>query len=257
MKKILTLLLAGASSIAFAQSTATNFTATDCSGNSHTLFTELDAGKVVVLCWVMPCTSCISGASTDASTVQSMSNPNVAFYLVDDAGNTSCSTLNSWASTNGITTSAVFGNSGNAINMSNYGSTGMPKTVILGGGNCRQVFFNYNGTPSSSAVQAAINSALSPCTGIIENTKLNLALNIFPNPAATTAKINYTLIKSAEIKIEVMNQLGEKINSVSPGNQPAGKQEYPLNVESLSAGIYFVKVISGEAIQTAKLVIAR
>jgi hypothetical protein len=39
--------------------TAADFTANDCNGTSHHLFAELNAGKVVVVAFVMPCTDCI------------------------------------------------------------------------------------------------------------------------------------------------------------------------------------------------------
>src|ERR1043166_358895 len=115
MKKIFTLLFSGASLLSMAQ-TATNFTANDCASTNHMLFTELDAGKVIVICWVMPCGNCITSASTDETTVQSFASSNpgrVKFYIVDDSGNSSCSTLTSWESTNGITADATFSNSGN------------------------------------------------------------------------------------------------------------------------------------------------
>ena len=43
-------------SFTFAQ-TATDFTANDCAGTSHHLFAELDAGKIIVAAFVMPCGS--------------------------------------------------------------------------------------------------------------------------------------------------------------------------------------------------------
>lgn len=257
MKK--TLLIAFSVFIArfgFAQ-TAVDFTATDCNSTSHTLFTELNAGKVIVITWVMPCNACIAGASTASSTVQNMGNPNVVFYLVDDYGNSTCSTLNSWKTTYSITANAVFDNSGNVIKMADYGPTGMPKTIVLGGNTCHSVFFNYNGTPSSSALQTAINNALTPCTGVIENNAVSMGLNVFPNPVSSTATVNYTLTKSTVVTVEVMNELGEKINVISLGNQSAGKQEYKFNLESLSAGVYFVKLSAGEASETIKLTVTK
>ena len=254
MKRTLLLAIAGlVSSFSFAQ-TATDFTATDCNSTSHNLFTELNAGKVVVMTWVMPCSACIGGASTASSTVLGYANPNVVFYLVDDAGNSSCSTLNSWASTNSITTNATFSNAGNLINMSDYGTSGMPKTVVLGG-TSHTVFFNYNGTPSTSALQTAINNALA--TGIIEPNKVKMGLNVFPNPVSSATTVNYTLTKSVDVTIEVVNQLGEKMSVTKLGNQSAGKQEYKLNLESLSAGIYFVKLSAGEASETTKLTVTK
>ena len=46
--------------LAVAQSVATNFTVEDCDGEMYDLFQELDAGKVVVITWIMPCAPCIS-----------------------------------------------------------------------------------------------------------------------------------------------------------------------------------------------------
>ena len=251
-KTLLTLIIALSLSMSKSQ-TAVDFTTTDCASASHTLFTELDAGKVIVLCWVMPCGACIGSASTDATTVQGYANPNVVFYLVDDTGG-SCSTLSSWASTNGITTNAIFSNAGNVIKMTDYGSTGMPKTIVLGG-TSHSVFYNVNGTVTSGGLTTAINNALA--TGITENTTSPLQVAAFPNPSSTKTKITYSLINSSEVTIDVLNLLGEKVNSVSLGKQAAGKQEFDLNTEVLTTGSYLVKINTGELTETIKLTVAR
>src|SRR5262245_353846 len=133
-KSILLIAVLFLSVISFAQ-TATNFTCNDCSGNSHDLFSELDAGKVIVLCWVMPCGTCTSPALTSYNVVQSFqaSYPNqVYFYLIDDYANTTCTSLNSWGTSIGAppsSSSLRFSNA--AIDMTNYGATGMPKIVVV------------------------------------------------------------------------------------------------------------------------------
>jgi hypothetical protein len=53
-----------------------------------------------------------------------------------------------------------------------------------------------------------------------------------------------------------MNQLGQKVNSVSIGKQSAGKHEYQINPESLSNGVYFIRLTAGEAIETVKLTVS-
>ena len=246
MKKLLLIFSAlFTSAILQAQTTASNFNCNDCAGLSHTLFNELDSGKVIVITWVMPCSACIAGASTAATTAHgyATSNPGIVkFYLMDDYGNTICHTLGSWASTNSITADAEFSDA--TINMADYGSTGMPKTVVLGGIN-HTVFYNQSGTPSTSALQAAINSALSSNTGIIENNNIKMGLSVFPNPALNNAKIKYTLTKLAEVSIEMMNVLGKKIKTVSLGTQSVGKQEYLIDLESISNGIYFARLNAG------------
>lgn len=248
-KTLLTLLSAITASCSFA-TMATDFTANDCASNSHNLFTELAAGKVVVITWVMPCGACITGASNASNAVIAVGNPNVVFYLVDDYANTNCASLNSWASTNSITYNASFSNS--TIMMSSYGSTGMPKTVVIGPNHF--VSYNVSGAGSQTAIQTAINNSL---TGVNEEPKADLGLNLFPNPATSSTKLTYTLTKKAEVSIVVMNELGEKVNTVSLGSQSAGKQEYELNIEKLSAGVYFIKLRAGEAVETMKLTVTK
>lgn len=254
MKKTILTTLAGLTlSFGFAQ-TATNWTVNDCAGNPHTLFTELDAGKVVVLTWVMPCGACITPAVTASNTVTGMANPNVVYYLCDDYANSSCNTLSNWASSNSITANALFSN--NAIDMTDYGSTGMPKTIVLGGSS-HTVFYNVSGAVSQSALTTAINNALNAAIGITETNKSKMELSVFPNPAATNTKINYTLAAAAEVTIEVTNMLGAKVSSVSLGKQAAGKQSYDLNLATLPAGSYFVKLNAGETTEIVKITVTR
>lgn len=257
MKKSLLSLLISSAIITVSAQTATNFTTNDCTGASHTLFTELDAGKVIVMCWVMPCATCIAPASTDAATVQSFASSHpgrVKFYLLDDNGGTTCTTLNSWANTNSITADATFQNAGNAVKMTDYGTAGMPKTVVLGG-TSHTVFYNTNGSVSSTALQSAITNALNSTTGIAEQEYFS-SLNLFPNPADSRSEISYTLNASSNVKIEVYNIVGEKAATVFSGFQNAGEQSMSIDTQKLSNGIYFVKLTSGSSEKTIKLSVA-
>lgn len=255
MKKlILSSIACLAITLSFSQS-ATNWTANDCAGSPHTLFTELDAGKVVVICWVMPCGACIPAALTAANTVIGFANPKVVFYLCDDYADNSCSTIASWASSNSIVSTANFSNS--AISMSSYGTPGMPKTVVLGASS-HSVYFNQNGTITQSALQAAINSALSGGgTAIDEKKNTKIKATVFPNPIVSNAILNYSLNTSTDVSIEITNILGETVKSISIGKQSAGIQSYEINLESLSVGSYFIKLNTGESFEIVKVTITR
>lgn len=260
MKKIilsLSLLLTG--SIAIIGQTATDFTVNDCAGTSHHLFAELDAGKVIVMVWVMPCGSCIGPAKTafNASQTFQTSHPGrVLYYLVDDANNTSCTTLNSWASTNTISPDAVFKSS--AILMTDYGSPGMPKVVVLGG-NSHTVFDDEIDAFSSSTITTGITNALNAqnSVGINEKTDSNFLLNLFPNPVKNSVKVSYILNQADEVSFEVYNILGDKIKTISAGKQITGKHETQINVESLNDGIYFIQLIIGNSSEMRKFYISR
>lgn len=227
----------------FAQTTAMDFTASDCSGTSHHLFAELDAGTVVVICWPMPCAQCISPTSTAAAAVQSFASSNpgkVKFYLVDDKGDTPCSSLTSWATTNSIATDAVFDNKGEIIKMSDYGTDGMPKCVVLGG-TSHTVFYNKNNVFVLNEIKTAINNAISSA-GVIENDKAVKEFFVSPNPVKAIATVSYTLNKSTQPVIEIVNMLGEKINSFYLENQGVGKHMFNVDMQSLSEGTYFVNL---------------
>ncbi len=249
MKKIVLVVLTGLiSNFSFSQ-TATNFNCNDCSDVNHDLFTELNAGKVVVIVWVMPCGACIGPALSAYNEVQnySASHPErVLFYLADDLGNTSCSTMTGWANTNGMRAAdAIFSNA--MINMTDYGAAGMPKIVVIGGSS-HTVFYNQEGAINVTNFDNAINQAL--VTGIRENSKADFKMVVFPNPSTTnTTTVTYDLTQSIGATIDIYNTLGVRVKSIVMEKQVAGKHETPIDLESLSNGVYFIKLNVGDSSQ--------
>ncbi|MBL4594434.1 MAG: hypothetical protein JKX68_11560 [Flavobacteriales bacterium] len=137
---------------------ATDFTAIDCDGISHNLFTELDNNTIVIISWVMPCSSCIADPLEVTNAVQAYATTHpgrVKFYLVDDYANTPCNGFTVWASVYGITDCTIF--SDPSIDMNDYGVPGMPKTVVIAGSN-HQVYFNKS--ESTAGLTDAIDQAL-------------------------------------------------------------------------------------------------
>jgi hypothetical protein len=257
MKKGLLLIFAVISSLAMNAQTATNFNCNDCSGNNHDLFTELDAGKVIIMCWVMPCGACIAPASNCATIAQSYvtSHPGrVKYYLIDDSGNTTCTTLDSWANNNAIVADANFSNS--MISMTDYGVNGMPKIVVLGGGSAHTVFFNENNTFDYHELQGSVDDALA-ATGIADHNPTLSAISLFPNPARQGATVlNYTLTENADVTIDIYNTFGAKVKSVAVGNESTGKHEIALDLSAFSNGVYFISLVAGEASQAIKFIVA-
>jgi len=81
----------------------------------------------------------------------------------------------------------------------------------------------------------------------------NNQLSIFPNPSNSSVTIVYWLNVSDVITLEVYNVLGEKVSTiVSNEKQASGKHEYSFN--PAAAGIYFVKMQTGEKVYAEKLV---
>lgn len=243
--------------IAYGQTTATDFTLTDCSGNPHNLFTDLDAGKVIVISFVMPCASCIGPSVSAYNTVgnYATSNPGrVLFYLSDDNGTTPCSTLTNWASQNGMPNATVISNTALKMSQYNGNGVGMPKIVVLGGTN-HSVFYNENNGNNLHTIDAAINLALT-ATGVAESENNLENLNVFPNPVKNNATVVYSLTQPTEVSCEVFNILGEKIKTIAVEKQPAGKQKIQFDVETFTNGIYFIKINTVDASEIVKFTVA-
>jgi hypothetical protein len=258
MKALIVLLLIfSALNISNAQ-LATDFNCKDCGGTNHELFTELDAGKIVVLCWVMPCSSCLGPSLTTYNVVESYKTtyPDKVFmYLCDDYANTVCTSLNSWATGNNMANSIRFSNT--AIKMSDYGTAGMPKIVVLGS-TAHKVYYNINNSVNITDLQNAIETAISETsTEIIENQNDDFIINIFPNPSNSVSYLNVNLKTASKTEISVFNQTGQKITEIYNGELAAGKNSFEMNTSEFESGIYFVNVKYTDNYKTIKLVVTK
>ena len=227
--------------------TAVNFNANDCNSNNHILFNELDAGKVVIITWVMPCSSCIGPALSAVNEVQNLKNGNPGkffHYIADDYANTNCVSLTSWCNANSITYDAIFSNAD--IKMLDYGSNGMPKTVVLAG-TTHSVFFNENNSLNAQNFVSALNSALaiSNQVGIVEFSNYIHNISFFPNP--TKDEIEISNCKNEVISVYDITGnllLSEKIDS----------DKHRISLKLLDAGMYLIRNNSGN---TGKLIIEK
>ncbi len=245
--------------IGFCQTTATDFTANDCSGVSHHLFSELDAGKVIVASFVDPCSACIGPTATaiNAMQIYSVTNPaTVLFYLVDDYGNTPCPTLTSWAAHNLLNGYDKAFSDASFI-MSQYGLPAMPKIIVIGGPN-HHIYLNVEGAVTdSNQIQSAINAALA-ATFVPQLQNEGFNMQVYPNPAVNNISFSYTLNQTSDISIEVYNLIGSKVYSVSKEKQAPGNHDMPIAIgNNLSNGIYFIKLIAGASSNVLKFIVEK
>ena len=241
MKKIIMIITAILTTLgfAYAQTTATDFTTNDCNGISHTLFDELDNDKVIVIAWVMPCTPCATYAGYASDAVQSFatSHPGrVKYYLADDFANNTCSYLTGWAANYNITTDAVFSDA--LLNMTDYGTNGMPKVVVIGK-NTHTIYYNENDNKTTQiGVENAITLALTPLAGVDEQAENNLNLTAYPNP--TTGIINLEYNSKKPVHFDVINMLGENVFSQKTNNT----KNTTIDISNLKKGLYFLQMIT-------------
>lgn len=245
-------------SLSFTQTTATDFTINDCNGVSHHLFEELEAGKIIVIAFVMPCGGCASPSLAAYNAVQSYatSNPNtVLFYLSDDNGTTPCSTISSWGNSNGMPNATSFSNT--ALNQDQYGGGGMPKIVVLGGTN-HAVASNQNSGVTTSGIQQKIDLLLASAgTNKIKNT-IGLKAKAVPNPSMNDVNIEYSLDKTSNVQIEIFSVKGELVFQSKEINKESGNHKFEIGDDKkLENGMYVCKITSDSKSETINFVIEK
>lgn len=226
--------------------TATNFICKDCNGVEHELFAELDAGKVIVIDWVMPCGPCAGPTLTAYNIVQSYQSTHpgkVHMYVCDDFADTPCIALASWLSGIGVTNVTLFSNP--AINMMDYGSYGMPKIVIVAGP-ARQVFYNANFSINPQQFIQALEQAIiasSVSTGDLSFVDESY-LRILPNPSDGNFSLVFNSENEQKIVIEIFNSEMKPVSTGVTKIVPPGLHHIPFSYNGPS-GVYFIRIFNG------------
>ncbi len=239
---------------ALAQTTATNFNVNDCTGTSHNLFSDLDAGKVIVLVWVMPCGACVGPSLAANSVIQKFAASfpgRISLYLVDDLANTNCTTLSLWAKSNEIPITAAFSDA--TIKMTDYGTVGMPKIVALAGTG-HEIIFNQNSGVDVTLLTGAISKRL--ISGISEIPATGFNMSLYPNPlTSNTLKLKYISDSSEDVNIDIFNALGSNVKKMALSKVSNGNNEIEIDLGFLSSGVYFFRLTGGRKSGILKLIV--
>lgn len=132
----------------------------------------------------------------------------------------------------------------------------IPKVDINGPFRNEDLVFSLGNITISKEDQLFKDSILT-----IQSTKIpndySLGQN-FPNPFNLHTVINFSLPKESNVSLKIYNALGKLVHSVfdsepkSPGNY-----EVSFNADNLPSSVYFYTLISGNFIQTRKLILAK
>lgn len=105
---------------------------------------------------------------------------------------------------------------------------------------------NCNATSCQSITVSAV--------GIAENVPTTVNVSSSPNPFSATAHINVSINRTEDVEIAVYDMTGKQVAVLHKGEMQAGLTVINWTPESLADGVYFVRVQSGNTIQTMKMV---
>ena len=79
-------------------------------------------------------------------------------------------------------------------------------------------------------------------------------LDIYPNPAVTTASVSFDLPSDSKVMICIYNQSGQLVNQLEPGILKKGQHRVQFNTSHFAAGQYSVRLITAEKIVTGNFI---
>jgi hypothetical protein len=84
------------------------------------------------------------------------------------------------------------------------------------------------------------------------------AVGVSPNPASDEALVRYTLDRSSNVSVRIMDAMGSFVSSVTENEtQQEGVYEFRVNTQNLSSGVYFVQITTGSGAVTQKFSVVR
>jgi hypothetical protein len=256
-------------------STAADFTFTDMNGVSQNLYTYLNQGKFVALdisaTWCGPCWEYHSQIKTMEGLYQKHDSPGdkkwkILFVEGDPKTSDACMTKSA-----GCTGTPSQGNwlSGTLYPMCNPpGGAALTKFTT----DYKINFFPslYLICPNKKVYGEILNDAnldwptvldwenvCKKCgTSVnVDNLNENNTLTIYPNPATENVGVYFNLKNSSEIKLQVLNSIGQIVDEKDLGVLSSGNQSFQYITGGLQKGLYFFIISSGKDSPIAKKVV--
>jgi len=251
MKKLLLTTTASFTFVfSFAQTTAQDWTKTDCSSNSVNLFSLLDNNEVVVMEFGMGCSSCSVAANYLINTLKAkydISHPgSVNFFYMDYwTGNTCTGDVQPMLA--GYAFDAGFDN---CMNEKNYYMTGSPMpAIVIATGPAHTVIYeknSFNQGNDTANIRTSIDNALMMLS--IGDPVATNNISVSPNPSNGNITIeSYNNITS----IMIYDIAGKEVYTSRPDINK-------INLDltgMVEKGIYFAEITIDGKTQTEKIVI--
>ena len=81
--------------------------------------------------------------------------------------------------------------------------------------------------------------------------------NAYPNPFNPVTQFTYSMPEDSEVLLKIYNLQGREVASLINGKMDAGYHSVLWNADSYSSGMYFVKMVAGEFVNTQKLMLVK
>ena len=86
---------------------------------------------------------------------------------------------------------------------------------------------------------------------------LEFSISAYPNPFNPQTTFKITLPNIQFVTLEVYNMLGQKVQILANGKLEAGEHNFQFNGTHLATGTYIYRLVSGEKVQSGKILLMK
>jgi len=111
-----------------------------------------------------------------------------------------------------------------------------------------------------SPVRAAYYDRSDWPTGLAEQRRLVMdenILNVTPNPLSGAGRLNYTLNRPANLRLQVYDRAGRVVRTLFDGHGPEGRQSLSFDAADMVPGVYFIRADAGGRALTVPITVVK
>ena len=112
-------------------------------------------------------------------------------------------------------------------------------------------------TPPTGSLAVTVMVVAQTDRGVPEvPTQFYLAQN-YPNPFNATTVINYATPRTARVRLDIFNGLGQRVATLVDEVQPTGYYSYQWGTEAMASGVYLYRMTAGPFTQTRRMILVK
>ena len=145
---------------------------------------------------------------------------------------------------------------GSQWTVNTVGDGNMAVTTVDANNATFSTIWSYDGTYDVSFNESAINATnVVNTVGVNEVAMTEEALSAYPNPTNNQTNVNFMITTASEVKMSVINMLGDVVMNNNFGTLSAGNYNEVVNFSNMPAGLYLVNLNVNGKVSTLRLTV--